>query len=142
MVIGMAEFLTKVGNLKRTQEKVDALRANDSLILRVILQACYDPSVKFDLPPGVPPYTPNKALDQQYVLLKEAPKMFKYFIAAFYPEMKPLKRETLFVEFLEALDPKDAQLVCDIKEKTPIKGITLAAVTEAFPDLIPNQVAA
>ena len=56
MQIGLAEFLEKVGRLKRTQEKIDAIAANDTLPLRIILQACYDPNVVWMLPPGVPPY--------------------------------------------------------------------------------------
>ena len=55
MQIGLAEFLEKVGKLKRTQEKIDAIAANDSLPLRIILQACYDPNVVWALPEGVPP---------------------------------------------------------------------------------------
>ena len=31
MQIGVAEFLEKVSKLKKTQEKVDAIRANDSI---------------------------------------------------------------------------------------------------------------
>ena len=43
MQIGVAEFLEKVSKLKKTQEKVDAIRANDSFVLRTILQGVFDP---------------------------------------------------------------------------------------------------
>ena len=46
MQVSVAEFLEKVSKLKRTQEKVDALKANDSLVLRIILQGAFDPKVK------------------------------------------------------------------------------------------------
>ena len=140
MVIGIAEFFEKVGKLKRTQEKIDALKHNDSLVLRIILQAAYDPNVKWALPPGTPPYKANELVDQEHVLIKECEKL-KYFIVGFYDNLQPLKRETMFVEFLERLAPKDAELICLIKDKKPIKGITYQHVVEALPGLIPTAVA-
>jgi hypothetical protein len=138
MVIGMAEFLEKVGKLKKTQEKIDALKANDSFQLRVILQSGYDPNVKWALPPGVPPYKPNDLVDQEHVLLKECEKL-TYFIEGFHENLVQMKRETMFVQLLENCAPKDAELLCTLKDKKPIKGITLQHVTEALPGLIPNE---
>jgi hypothetical protein len=137
MVIGIAEFLEKVGKLKKTQEKIDALKYNDSVVLRIILQGSYDPDVKWALPAGIPPYKPNDLVDQENVLIKDCEKL-RYFIVGFHDNLNQLKRETMFVEFLERLAPKDAELICTIKEKKPIKGITYQHVVEAFPGLIPS----
>jgi hypothetical protein len=46
------------------------------------------------------------------------------------------KRETMFVEFLERVAPADAEMLASIKDKKPIKGITLQHVVEALPGLI------
>jgi len=138
MVVGMAEFLEKVGKLKRTQEKIDMLRANDTFALRVILQAAYDPSVKFLLPEGSPPYKPNVLVDQEHVFHKEA-RMIQYFVEGFHPNLAKNKREMMFVEFLERLAPKDAEMLISAKEKKPFKGITLQHITEALPGLIKNE---
>lgn len=135
MVVGMAEFLERVGKQKRTQEKIDLLRANDTFALRVILQATYDPSVKFSLPEGAPPYKPNALVDQEHIFHKEA-RMVQYFVEGFYPDLKPNKKEMMFVEFLEKLAPKDAELLLNAKDKKPIKGITIHHVKEALPGLI------
>lgn len=141
MQIGLAEFLEKVGRLKRTQEKIDALAANDSLPLRIILQAGYDPNVIWMLPPGTPPYKPNDLPDQEHILIKETEKL-RYYIKGFYDDLPQLKRETMFVQLLENVAPKDAELLCLIKDKKPIKGITLEHVTKGLPGLIPNEQAA
>jgi len=138
MQIGLGEFLEKVGRLKRTQEKIDALAANDSLPLRIILQACYDPNVVWMLPPGVPPYKPNDLVDQEHILIKETEKL-RYYIKGFYDDLPQLKRETMFVQLLENIAPKDAELLCTIKDKKPIKGITLEHVVKGLPGLIPNE---
>ena len=136
MVVGMAEFLERVGKYKRTQEKVDALKANDTLALRIILQATYDPSVKFLLPEGAPPYKPNDLFDQENVFHREATYL-RYFIQGFHPELAQNKREMMFVQFLERLAPADAEMLCNAKDKKPLKGITIGHVKDALPGLIP-----
>jgi hypothetical protein len=138
MVIGVAEFLEKVGKLKRTQEKIDAIRANDSLVLRIVLQAGYDPNVQWELPEGTPPYKPNDLVDQEHVLIKDCEKL-RYFIKGFHDNLPSMKRETMFVEFLERIAPKDAEMICLFKDKKPMKGITIQHVTEALPGLILNE---
>ena len=138
MVVGMAEFLEKVGKQKRTQDKIDMIRANDTFALRVILQAVYDPNVKFALPEGSPPYKPNELVDQHHVFHKDA-RLVQYFVQGFYTDLPQTKRETMFIEFLERLEPKDAELLLQAKDKKPIKGITLHHITEALPGLISNE---
>lgn len=136
MQIGLYEFLLKVSKLKKTQEKIDALKANDSLPLRIILQGAFDPNVVWLLPEGEPPYKPNDLVDQEHVLIKDCEKL-KYFIKGFYDNLNQTKRETMFVELLERVAPDDAKLLCAIKDKKmPFLGITLQHVKEGLPGLI------
>ena len=139
MQVSVSEFLEKVGKLKRTQEKVDALKANDSYVLRVILQGAFDPTVKWVLPEGEPPYKPNDLTDQEHVLINEARKIL-YFVEGFYDNLTTTKREQMFIELLERVDPKDAKLLCSIKDKKlPFNGITINHVKDAFPGMIQNE---
>lgn len=129
------EVLEKIGKLRRTKEKVDALRANDSYVIRVILQGVFDESVKWLLPEGDPPYTPNELVDQEGILINEARKIL-YFVEGFH-DLPTTKREQMFIELLEQVDPKDATLLCAVKEKKlPFRGITIQHVKEAFPGMI------
>jgi hypothetical protein len=135
MQVGICEFLEKVSKLKRTQEKVDALRSNDSFPLRVILQGAFDPNVEWLIPEGTPPYKVNDLVDQEHVLINDARKIV-YFIKGFHDNLNQIKREQMFIELLEAVSPKDAELLCAIKEKRlPFKGITVQHVSEALPGL-------
>ena len=139
MVKGIAEFLEEIGRFKKRNEKVFAIRNNDSKQLRIILQGIYDPDVKWALPPGAPPYTPNALVDQEHVLIKDVEKL-KYFIEAFYPTLKQAKREAMFIEMLERVSPKDAHLlVHHLKEKKPLPGLPLDLIVEALPNMIPNS---
>jgi Family of unknown function (DUF6433) len=137
MRIGVAEFLEKVSKLKKKEEKVAALKANDSFVLRTILQGAFDPRIKWLLPEGDPPYKPNDLVDQENVLIKDARKL-AYFVEGPYPGLKQVKREAMFIEMLETVAPADAKMLCAIKEKKlPWKGITVDIVNEAFPGFIP-----
>ena len=127
MVTGIAEILNKISRMKTTQEKIDALRKNDCLALRIMIQAAYDKNVNFALPEGVPPYKPNQLVDQEHIFKKEADKV-RYFVDGFYPNLKQAKREIMFIEFLERLAPADAEMLCSVKDKNKIKGITLSLI--------------
>lgn len=140
--LGIYELLEKVSKTAKNQDKINILRENDSFALRVVLQGAFDPAVQWLLPPGKPPYKVNELVDQQNVLFREARKI-TYFVKGFADDLPQVKRETMFIELLEALDPKDAELICSIKEKKlPFKNITQTIVKEAFPDLIPQLVEA
>jgi len=136
--VGIAEFLEKVSKLKKREEKIEALKFNDSFQIRTILQGAFDPRIKWALPEGIPPYTPSTLVDQENVLISDCRKLV-YFIEG-GANLKPLKRETMFIELLEAVAPADAKLLCSIKDKKlPWKGITADIVREAFPGLLPEE---
>jgi len=136
--IGVAEFLENVSKLKKKEDKIAALQSNDSYILRTILQGAFDPRIKWALPEGVPPYKVNDLVDQENVLIKDARKLV-YFVEGGSANIKQLKRETLFIEFLESLAPADAKMILSMKDKKlPWKGITPQLVNEAFPGFLPE----
>jgi len=136
MVVGMHEFLLKVSKFKKTEQKIDALRQNDTFALRTILQGVFDPKVEFLLPPGDPPYKPNELVDQEHILHREADKI-RYFVKGFYPTLHQNKREMMFVEMLERVAPDDAKLLIAMKDKKlPFRGITIEHVLKGLPGLI------
>ena len=52
-------------------------------------------------------------------------------------QMKTYQREKMFLDILETVHPRDAELLVGmINKKMPIKGITKKLTKEAFPDLI------
>jgi hypothetical protein len=137
MRVGVAEFLEKVSKLKKKEEKVAALKANDSFVIRTILQGAFDERIKWLLPEGEPPYKVNDLVDQENVLIRDARKL-AYFVEGGHPGLKQLKREALFIEMLETISPADAKMLCSVKEKKlPWKGITADIVKEAFPGMLP-----
>ena len=50
--------------------------------------------------------------------------------------MQKVKRERAFIILLESVEPPEAELIINMINKKPIKGVTKAVVKEAFPNLI------
>lgn len=120
-------------------DRVAILRENESPTLRQILFYMWSPTVKFALPDGNPPYTPYTAEEVPYRLYNEMRRMY-LFIEGGHPTLTQKKREQLFVELLETIDPKDAELILALKDKkTPWKKLARNVVVKAFPDLLPSE---
>ena len=75
-------------------------------------------------------------MDLQSVLLADHRKLHIFVKSVEYKDLRPAKREELFLQFLEELDPEDADLLLAIKDrKMPYKGVTKALIKDAFPNL-------
>lgn len=137
MILGISEILEKASQITDRMERISFLQKNSSVSLHTVLQGAFDPRIKWLLPEGEPPYKPNDLVDQQHIFFSEYRKMY-LFVEGGNNDLKQLRRETLFVELLERVDPKDAKLLLAIKDKhMPYPGITEDVVKEAFPGLLP-----
>lgn len=135
----ISELLEQCSKLSTTKERVEFLRSNESEPLKAILFYALDPRAVWDLPLGEPPYKPCEFVDQHSRLYQEARKLY-LFIKGGNAQLHPVKRERMFIQILESLDPNDAKLLCSVKDKKiPYKGITTAVVNAAFPGLIQEK---
>tara|TARA_B100000131_G_C18120089_1_gene612594 strand:- start:2340 stop:2765 length:426 start_codon:yes stop_codon:yes gene_type:complete len=137
MVNGIAEILEECSKIDKRYGRLTFLQQNSSQALKAVLGFCFDPKIKWLLPEGDPPYEPNKkSTDSQNVLLADHRKLHIFVESVEYKDLRDIKREQLFIQFLEELDPDDARLMLSIKnKKMPYKGITSALVKDAFPNL-------
>jgi hypothetical protein len=136
MKLSISEILKIASKGATDQDRANALRAHDTVPLRQVLWAALDPRVKWLLPPGNPPYKPCDLVDQHHRLFTEARKLY-LFLENGNPNLKQIRREALFIELLESLDPEDTKLILAAKDKTiPYPGITIEVVNLAFPGLI------
>ena len=107
---------------------------NTSIVLMNVLKAAFDPAIKWALPEGVPPYKPGTGINQEDALYARAKNLY-LFIDGGHPTLKQLKRETLFIEFLESIHPNDAIMILNAKDKH-MPGLNYEVVQEAFPGLL------
>jgi|DEB0MinimDraft_3_1074331.scaffolds.fasta_scaffold00569_19 methyl coenzyme M reductase gamma subunit len=135
---GLAEIIEEVRKTKNVKIKANILRENQSTQLIDLFQLTYNPTIKWILPEGNPPYDPApKDSDLEGALLGKM-RMMKYFISVndqvLEPNVHPIKRESIFVQLLEGIDPADARLVLEMKAGD-IKGVSKTVVKEAFPQI-------
>lgn len=135
------EVLDRVSKGRTRADKIKRLKEYENLMaLRDVLQGAFDPRIEWNLPPGTPPYTPQvEGPPPPSTLLKEHLK-FKFFVKGLREseDLMSVKRERLFIDLLESVDPRDAEAVVNmINKKPPVKGLTEKIVKEALPDLIP-----
>ena len=140
MQLGISEILKKISEEKDAKKRKDMMASciNNQGVLH-ILKLAYDPNITFNLPQGEPPYKPCQYGDQQPMLYNSLRKMY-LFIGEGNPGVSKAKREVLFVNMLEALDPDDAKLIVAVKDKKlPYKNITKKFVTDVFAGLISDE---
>jgi len=132
------EILEKAAAAKTRAEKITLLKNHsNNWAMKDVLRGTFDDAVQWNLPDGKPPYEP--AEDRSHPSnLSQHNKKFAYFIPnGPGAKMPAVKREKIFLDILETVHPKDAELLVGmINKKMPIKGITKKLVQEAFPDLI------
>lgn len=130
------EVIAEARKKRSKADKIQVLRDNESWALKDILRGTYDDVVQWLIPPGAPPYTPNDEQSVPSNLLRQNTQ-FRYFVKGGEGEkMMKAKREKNYLRLLEAIHPKDAELVVSMISKQTITGVTKNLVKEAFPGLI------
>ena len=137
MQLLMNEVLQKVSNAKTKAQKIKLLNDFNSPALRAILIANFDESVISMLPDGEVPYKKNDAPEEteHTKLIQEYRKLYLFFKGG--ANISQARRETLFIQLLEGLHAKEAEVLTLIKDKKIGKRwkITRQCVEEAFPEI-------
>ena len=132
----MSEIATKVNNAKDKPRKLKVLKDHDSVPLRQVLKGAFHPDIKWLLPKGDVPYTPNDApLGTDHTILSQEAKRLYLFIEGGDNAISQNKRETTFVQMLEGLSAEEAQFLIAVVNKkvnNQYKGFTANLVKEAF----------
>ncbi len=137
MQLLMNEVLQKVSNAKTKAQKIKLLNEYNSPALRALLIANFDESVISMLPEGKVPYKPNDAPEEteHTKLIQEYRKLYLFFKGG--ANISQARRETLFIQLLEGLHAKEAEVLTLVKDKKIGKRwkITRQCVEEAFPSI-------
>jgi|TARA_B100000953_G_scaffold40426_1_gene31263 hypothetical protein len=115
------------------------LLENESNPLKEILKYAFHPDIKFALPPGKPPYKTIGSPDEYNpTYLYPNIRKFYLYIEGGHTGLTQLRREQLFIQMLESLHPKEADLVIQIKDKKlNYRGLTYKLVKTTFPEILP-----
>ena len=135
----ISEVLNEASKLTKKEDRIKYLRTNSSPALRDILRIAFDADVVSLLPTGAPSFERDDApAGHEFLNLHKGHRRFKYFFKGpAANETTALRREGMFLSFIESLNGLEADMVIAAKDKKlKIKGITKALVKEAFPNLI------
>lgn len=131
----MRKYVTQVFEDINSNPKLMEQYAKDpmySVMVKTICEYAFDPAKKWILPEGEPPFkvaaepigmTPTN-------LYGELRRLYVFTRA----DLKPVKREQLFISLLEGVHPDEAKLLCAVKDQTLNKlysKITRKLVTDA-----------
>ena len=137
MQLLLNEVLQKVSNAKTKAQKIKLLQQMNSPSLRAILIANFDESVVSMLPDGDVPYEKNEAPEgtEHTQLVQEYRKLYLFFKGG--ANISQTRRETLFIQLLEGLHEKEAEVLTLMKDRKIGKRwkITRQCVEEAFPQI-------
>ncbi len=117
----------------------EILLENESKPLKEILKYAFHPDIKFALPPGKPPYkTIGSPEEYNPTYLYPNIRKFYLYIEGGHDGLTQLRREQLFIQMLESLHPKEAEVVIQVKDKKlNYIGLTYKLVKTTFPEILP-----
>ena len=135
--VNIVETLEMVGKAKTREEKRKILKDRENFATQALLQLNYHPNVKCILPKGSPPYVKNE--NTADASLHFEVKKLNYYTDPSPHELPMLRRESMFVQLLERLDPADAELLLAVKDqKLSYRGLSYKLVKDTWPDILPD----
>jgi len=138
--MSITEIIRGAAAEKTTKDKVAFLQKWDNNPLRTVLNYTYNKDIEFLVPNTPPPWNKNEYEDEAKSLLYTEARRLKIFIkGGGYDQLKPIKREQLFISLLEDVDNDDAETLAQMITQKPFKGLSKKVIQEAFPDLIVEQ---
>ena len=139
MALSIPTIFEDIAKAKSITERKKILLEHGSNPLKELLKYAFHPDIKFLLPEGAPPYKTVGSPDE-YNPTYLYPNIRKLYllVEGGNEGLTTLRREQLFIQLLEELHPKEAEVVIQVKDKKlKYRGLTYKLVKETFPDLIP-----
>ena len=134
----MFEILELVDEARSKAKKVALLREYENAAIKSVFIWNFDPSVVSLIPEGEVPYNPNEVpVGTDHTSLRREYKQLYHFVKGGNDQLSSLRRESVFIQILEGLHPKEAEILVLIKDGQLNKKykVTRDAVEEAYPDI-------
>ena len=134
----MNEIFDLVSQQKTDAKKVAILQEYECDILKSLFIWNFDDSVISLLPEGKVPYKPNEnPLGTDHSSLRREQRNLYLFVKGGNDSISTIRRETIFIQMLEGLHPKEADIVIAVKDKAleDMYDIPFEVVEDAFPDI-------
>lgn len=137
------ELFVEVEKMPSFHDKVLHLQTHQSFAVRTILQCNFSPIIRLELPDGAPPFVRDTLPQGNSMARIERSIKVLWKIAIYYgppsPTMNRIQKEAMFIQLLESINEKDADVILAMKEKELTRmfpSIDETLVKAAFPDLL------
>ena len=107
-------------------------------ILKSLFIWNFDDSVISLLPAGNVPYKPNEnPLGTDHSSLRREQRSLYNFVKGGNDQLSTIRRETIFIQMLEGLHPKEANIIIAVKDGNleDMYDVPFEVVEEAYPDI-------
>ena len=118
-------------------QKVKHLKENRNDMVDLLLELAFSKDIRITLPEGSPEYQKTGEVElYNATLLYANRRQIEMFINDNTAQIPELKREQLFIDLLENLDPAESQLLIEVKDKKleSYSGITKKVIEKVYPD--------
>ena len=134
------EIFELVSEQRTKAKRVEILKEYRDDSVTAVLIWNFDERVQSAVPDGQVPFEPNDVpVGTDHTSLRREWKTLYHFIKGGNPTLSGLRRESMFIQLLEGLHPKEAEIICLVKDKnlkSEYPKITLDVVKEAYPDIV------
>ena len=134
------EIFELVSEQRTKAKRVEILKEYRDDSVTAVLIWNFDERVQSAVPDGQVPFSPNDVpVGTDHTSLRREWKTLYHFIMGGNPTLSGLRRESMFIQLLEGLHPKEAEIICLVKDKnlkSEYPKITLDVVKEAYPDIV------
>ena len=134
----MNEILELVDEQKTDEKKIAILKEYECDILKSLFIWNFDDSVISLLPPGTVPYKPNEnPLGTDHSSLRREQRSLYNFVKGGNDQLSTIRRETIFIQMLEGLHPKEANIIISVKDGNldDMYDVPFEVVEDAYPDI-------
>ena len=134
----MNEILDLVSQQKTDAKKVALLKEYECDALKSLFIWNFDESVISLLPQGKVPYKPNQnPLGTDHSSLRREQRNLYMFVKGGNDALSTIRRETIFIQMLEGLHPKEADIIVAVKDGDleDMYDVSFEVVEDAYPDI-------
>ena len=134
----MNEILELVDEQKTDEKKIAILKEYECDILKSLFIWNFDDSVISLLPPVTVPYKPNEnPLGTDHSSLRREQRSLYNFVKGGNDQLSTIRRETIFIQMLEGLHPKEANIIIAVKDGNleDMYDVPFEVVEDAYPDI-------
>ena len=132
------EVLELASKQRSKAKKIEILQEYSSDALKTLFIWNFDDTVISMIPEGNVPYKENEVpVGTDHTSLRREYRQLYHFVKGGNDTLSSLRRETMFIQMLEGLHPKEAELICLVKDKelTTKYKLTKEIVAEAYTDI-------